>query len=98
MRAELDSLRERAGPGALGNLTLAAEDARGEMTWLSLERLGQDVRYALRSLKRDKIFAVLAVASLALGIGANTAIYSFMDSVLLRPLPVTDPQSLVIMK
>ena len=42
--------------------------------------------------RRDKVFALLAVTSLALGIGANTAIYSFMDSILLRPLPVTDPR------
>ena len=98
MRDELASLEAMAGRGALGNLTLAAEDARGEMTWISLERLGQDLRYGLRSLKRDKLFALLAVASLALGIGANTAIYSFLDSVLLRPLSVADPESLVVMK
>jgi predicted permease len=98
MREELASLEAIAGRGELGNLTLAAEDARAEMTWRSLERLAQDVRYGLRSMARDKLFALLAVASLALGIGANTAIYSFMDSVLLRPLPVHDPASLVIMK
>jgi predicted permease len=98
MREELESLEAMAGRGRLGNLTLAAEDARAEMTWLSLERLGQDVRYGFRSMRRDKLFALLAVASLALGIGANTAIYSFLDSVLLRPLPVADPASLVIMK
>ena len=98
MRDELESLRAMAGHGELGNLTLAAEDARAEMTWVSLERLGRDVRYGLRSMARDKLFALLAVASLTLGIGANTAIYSFMDSVVLRPLPVEDPQALVIMK
>ncbi len=49
-------------------------------------------------MRRDKLFALLAIASLALGIGANTAIYSFLDSVLLRPLPVPDPDSLVVMK
>jgi predicted permease len=98
MRDELDALESIAGRGQLGNITLAAEDARAEMTWLSLERLGQDLRYGFRSLRRDKLFALLAVASLVLGIGTNTAIYSFMDSVLLRPLPVADPQSLVIMK
>ena len=98
MREELESLQAIAGPGELGNVTLAAEDARGEMTWLWLERLAQDVRYGLRSMRRDRLFALLAVASLALGIGANTAIYSFLDSVLLRPLPVADPESLVVMK
>src|SRR5918996_478343 len=98
IQEELESLKEIAGRRELGNLTLAAEDARSELTWLSVERLGQDVRYGLRSMVRDKVFAVLVVTSLAPGIGANTAIYSFVDSILLRPLPVTDPASLVVMK
>lgn len=98
IQEELESLAEIAGRRELGNLTLAAEDARSELTWLSVERLRQDVRYGLRSMRRDKLFAVLVVSSLALGIGANAAIYSFMDSVLLRPLPVSDPESLVLMK
>ena len=98
MQEELESLEEIAGRRELGNLTLAAEDARGELGWVWVERLGQDLRYGLRSMARDKLFALLAVTSLALGIGANTAIYSFMDSILMRPLPVTDPESLVVMK
>ena len=48
-------------------------------SWLWLERLVQDARYALRSMAHDKAFTLLVVSSLALGIGANTAIYSFMD-------------------
>jgi macrolide transport system ATP-binding/permease protein len=98
MKEELDALKELAGPRELGNLTLAAEDARAEMSWRWLEQLGQDLRYGLRAMARDKVFTVFAVASLALGIGANTAIYSFIESLLLRPLPVADPQSLVVMK
>jgi predicted permease len=98
LQDELASLREMAGPGALGNLTLAAEDARAELGWLWLERLAQDLRYGLRAMRRDPLFASAAILSLALGIGANTAIYSFLDSVLLRPLPVRDPDSLVIMR
>ena len=65
---------------------------------LWVERLLQDVRYALRSFGHHKAFTAVVVASLALGIGANTAIYSFMEAIVLRPLPVRDPQSLVVMK
>ena len=98
MQEELESLTAIAGPGELGNLTLAAENARGAWTWLWLERLGQDLRYAFRSIGHNKAFTALAALCLALGIGANTAIYSFMESILLRSLPVADPDSLVVMK
>jgi len=98
MQEELSSIQELAGTRELGNLTLAAENARAVRTFAWLEHLAQDVRYALRSMMHAKAFTALAVLSLALGIGANTAIYSFMDSILLRPLPVRDPESLVIMK
>jgi macrolide transport system ATP-binding/permease protein len=57
----------------------------------------QDVRYALRTMTGRPLFTTMAVLSLALGIGANTAIYSFMDSILMRALPVHDPGSLVIL-
>lgn len=98
MQEELQSLKELAEPGELGNLTLAAEDARAVFTWMWLEHLGQDLRYALRSMFHNKTFTALAMLSLALGIGANTAIYSFMESILFRTLPVSDPKSLVVMK
>ncbi len=54
-----------------------------------------DLRYALRTLYGNRLFAAMAILSLALGIGANTAIYSFMDGILVRSLPVQDPRSLV---
>ncbi|MBL8211276.1 MAG: ABC transporter permease [Bryobacterales bacterium] len=57
----------------------------------------QDVRYALRLLRRNAGFTAVAVLSLALGIGANTVIYSLMESILLRSLPVADPESLVVL-
>jgi predicted permease len=98
MRQELEALRAFASAGELGNLTLAAEDARGQFTVLWLERLWQDARYALRSMRHNKAFTAVVVGSLALGIGANTAIYSFMEAVLLRSLPVRDPEALVVMK
>jgi predicted permease len=61
------------------------------------EELSQDVRYAVRTLTGRPLFTSLAVLSLALGIGANTSIYSFMDSILMRALPVHDPDSLVVL-
>jgi macrolide transport system ATP-binding/permease protein len=81
----------------LGNTTLAREGAREVWIIAWLDTLGADVRYALRTMAANKTFAALAILSLALGIGANTAIYSFMDSILLRSLPVPDPESLVVL-
>lgn len=66
-------------------------------TWTFFEQLVQDFRYVLRTMVNNRAFTALAALSLALGIGANTAIYSFMDSILLRPLPVADPASLVVL-
>src|SRR5260370_36679090 len=57
----------------------------------------EDLRYAFRTMAANKTFSALAILSLALGIGANTAIYSFMDAILLRSLPVTNPESLVVL-
>jgi predicted permease len=81
----------------LGNVTLLREDTRTLWTWTFLEQLLQDLRYALRMMVKNRAVSAFAVLSLALGIGANTAIYSFMDAILLRSLPVADPASLVVM-
>src|SRR5260370_40718815 len=81
----------------LGNLALVQEDTRATWGWTILEQLGQDLRYAFRTMAANRLFTLLAIASLALGIGANTAIYSFMDSILLRSLPVSNPESLVVL-
>ena len=62
-----------------------------------LSELGQDVRYGCRTMTANKAFSALAVLSLALGIGANTTIYSLMESILLRSLPVAAPESLVVL-
>ena len=86
-----------SGKPKFGNVTLFKEDSRAMWTWTFWEQLGQDVRYALRAIANNKAFTALAALSLALGIGANTAIYSFMDSILLRSLPVQDPESLVML-
>src|ERR1700722_12612041 len=56
-----------------------------------------DLRYALRTLRRSPLFATVAILSLGLGIGANTAIFTLMDQIVLRKLPVKDPNSLVML-
>ena len=66
-------------------------------TWNFWEPLGQDIRYAFRGMAGSKLLTSMAVFSLALGIGANTAIYSFMNAVMLRALPVKHPEQLVIL-
>jgi macrolide transport system ATP-binding/permease protein len=81
----------------LGNLTLVQEETRAVWTWTWLEQLAQDCRYGVRTMAANKTFSLLAILSLALGIGANTAILSFMDSLLLRSLPVSDPASLAVL-
>ncbi len=80
---------------ALGNVTLAREDAR--QVWLApaIESLGQDVRYGLRSLRRSRAFTVVALAMLAVGIGATTSVFGVVNGLLLRPWPVGDPGRVV---
>src|SRR6476469_5596053 len=82
----------------LGNTRVVREDARALWSWVLVEQLAQDIRYGCRGMSKNRTFTALAALSLALGIGANTAIYSFMDAILLRSLPVEDPASLVVMQ
>src|SRR5690348_10565793 len=95
---ELQSLAAIAEPGELGNLTRAAEDARAVWAWTWLDQLYRDVQYAFRSMRHNPGFTTTAVLSLALGIGANTAIFSLIDALMLRWLPVQNPQELVQLK
>ena len=77
-----------------GNLTRLREESRGIRLWAGLEGTLQDLRYAWRGMRKGPAFAATAVLSLALAIGANTAIYSIVDAAILRPLPVPAPKEL----
>ena len=78
----------------LGNLTTIQEVCREMWTFASLENVWQDARFAARKLRKSPGFALIATLTLALGIGANTAIFSLIDTVMLKRLPVANPSEL----
>jgi predicted permease len=93
--------REDAAKAArrqFGNTTLLHEDVKGLSTLASVEDFLRDLRYALRSLGRSRTFAMVAIATLGLGIGASTAIFSVIDNVLLEPFPYKDAKHMVFLK
>jgi predicted permease len=78
-----------------GNVTLVKETTRQMWGWTLVEDVVRDLRHSLRLLARSPLFTAVAVMSLALGIGANTAIFSLADAIIFRNLPVREPQHLV---
>ncbi|HEY2393813.1 MAG TPA: ABC transporter permease, partial [Candidatus Angelobacter sp.] len=78
-----------------GNTALIQENARGTHTFVWLESVVQDMRYGLRTLRRSPVFTIVAIVTMVLSIGATTAIFTLVESILLRPLPYPQANQLV---
>jgi predicted permease len=85
----------RAVRRQFGNVPLVKDVTRDMWGWIAIEHLVQDVRYAVRSLRKTQGFTAVAIATFALGIGVNTAMFSVINAVMLRPLPFPSPERLV---
>ena len=100
-RGERGAAARDAAAGArreFGNVELVKDVTRDAWGWRWLENLYEDLRYGFRTLGKSKGFAAVAILTLALGIGANTAIFSLIDAVLLRAIPVRDASQLVVVE
>src|ERR1700704_2843883 len=82
---------------AFGNLTLIREQTLAIWSWNWLESLARDLRFGLRTLRRTPGFTIAAILVMALGIGANVALFTVVRGVLLKPLPFHDPDRLVML-
>lgn len=100
IRSHLNIEAEESGQhGAqrlFGNVNLVKEDVREEWGWTRLEQLARDVRYGIRQVRRNPGFSAVAIATLALGIGVNAAMFSAVHAVLIRPLPYAAAGRLVM--
>ena len=105
LNAEIEEAEARGLPAqgarfsaqrTLGNATLIKENTRAAWGWTSIEVFVQDLRHAFRLFRKSPVFTITAVLSLGIGIGMNTAIFSLLDAVLLRSLPVRAPEDLVL--
>jgi putative ABC transport system permease protein len=92
---EADATARAEARRALGNLAIVREDARAVWTWGGLDRIVQDLRYAGRVLARERSFAATALLSIALLVGGSSAVFTLVESVLLRPLPYPDSDRIV---
>lgn len=79
-----------------GGIDQIKEDCRESRGTVWLESIVQDVRYGLRQLRKSPGFTLIAILSLTLGIGANTAIFTLLNAIMLRPLPVQSPRELLL--
>ncbi|MBM3767275.1 MAG: ABC transporter permease, partial [Acidobacteria bacterium] len=96
LQFHIDHLDTRQKRARFGNATRFREDARDVWISRALDELLSDVKYAIRGLRKSPAFAATAIGTLALGIGAGTAVFSLAQAVLLKPLPYPDPESLVM--
>ncbi len=98
-RVELGETRAQAEQNArkeLGNELLIKEVTRDMWGWTTVERLGKDLQYAVRQMKRSPGFSIIAVLTLALGLSATTVMFSIVNGVLLEPLKFRDPDRLYL--
>src|SRR5688572_25863861 len=83
---------------AFGNVGLVTEDTRAVWGWTAVEQFIQDVRYAVRTMRRSPGFAFTAILSLAMGIGVNAAMFSMADALLFRPLAIRAPGEVAVVR
>ena len=97
-RGEFSDQARKAALREFGNIALIEDLTRESWGWVRLERLVQDLRYALRQLRKSFVFTATIVATLTLGVGATAAMFTVVDHVMLRQLPYKDSRQLVVIK